>query len=92
MRGMALQRAVLAVAGLLTALSVVAWRQGRALGVLSELDAVQSEIATARSQESELEREIRVLRSRSRIVTDAGRRLGLRAPEGQVQVLHLESR
>jgi cell division protein FtsL len=87
-----LQRVALVMALLLTSLSVVAWRQGRALGVLSELDEVQSEIGMARSEVSELERETRVLRSRSRIVADAGDRLGLHEPEGQVRVLWVETR
>jgi cell division protein FtsL len=87
-----LQRMALAMALVLTSLSVVAWRQGRALGVLSELDQVQSEIGLARSEAGELEREIRVLRSRGRIVADAGARLGLHQPEGQVRVLRVEAR
>lgn len=86
------QRAALVMALLLMSLSLVAWRQGRALGVLSELDQVQSEIGLARSELAELERETRVLRSRSRIVADAGERLGLYQPEGQVRVLRLETR
>ena len=87
-----LQRAALVMAFLLMSLSIVAWRQGRALGVLSELDQVQSEIGLARSEVAELERETRVLRSRSRIVADAADRLGLHQPEGQVRVLRLETR
>lgn len=87
-----LQRVALVVAFLLTSLSVVAWRQGRALGVLSELDEVQSEIGLARSEASELERETRVLQSRARIVADAAERLGLLRPEGQVRVLRVETR
>lgn len=87
-----LHRMALAIALVLASLSVVAWRQGRALGLLSELDRVQSDIGAARSEAGELEREIRVLQSRARIVADAGDRLGLHQPEGQVRVLRVEAR
>lgn len=92
MSDLTLQRVALVMAFLLTSLSVVAWRQGRALGVLSELDEVQSEIGLARSEVSELERETRVLQSRGRVVADAAERLGLFRPEGQVRVLRVETR
>ena len=92
MNDLTLHRAALVMAFVLMSLSVVAWRQGRALGVLSELDEVQSEIGLARSEVTELERETRVLRSRSRIVADAADRLGLHRPEGQVRVLRVETR
>jgi cell division protein FtsL len=91
MRDLALHRIALATAFLLASLSLVAWRQGRALGVLDELDRVQSEAGLARSEVAELRREIRVLQSRARVVADAGERLGLHSPEGQVRVLHLET-
>jgi cell division protein FtsL len=92
MSDLTLHRMALAIALVLTSLSVVAWRQGRALGILSELDRIQSDIGAARSEARELEREIRVLQSRARIVADAADRLGLRQPEGQVRVLRLEAR
>ncbi len=92
MSDLTFQRAALIMAFLLTSLSVVAWRQGRALGVLSELEEVQSEIGLARSEVAELERETRVLRSRGRIVADAAATLGLLRPEGQVRVLRVETR
>lgn len=92
MSDVTLHRMALAIALVLASLSVVAWRQGRALGVLSELDRVQSEIGAARSEAGELQREIRVLQSRARIVADAAERLGLHQPEGQVRVLRVETR
>lgn len=92
MSDVTLHRMALAIALVLASLSVVAWRQGRALGVLSELDRVQSQIGAARSEAGELEREIRVLQSRARIVADAADRLGLHQPEGQVRVLRVEAR
>ena len=80
-----LHRMALAIALVLASLSVVAWRPGRALGP-------QSDIRAARSEAGELEREIRVLQSRARIVAVAGDRLGLHQPEGQVRVLRVEAR
>jgi len=90
MKDVTLHRTALAIAVLLASLSLVAWRQGRALGVLTELDAVRTEVGIAGSRVSELNREIRVLRSRSWIVENAARRLDLHKPDDQVRVLHLE--
>ncbi|HSM06208.1 MAG TPA: hypothetical protein VK858_16430 [Longimicrobiales bacterium] len=87
-----LQRMILAIAVLLASLSLVAWRQGRALGVLSELDTVRSEVGIARSHVGELNREIRGLQSRARIVDVAKDRLGLRPPDDQVRVLRMTER
>ncbi len=90
MKEVTLHRTALAIAVLLASLSLVAWRQGRALGVLAELDAVRTDMGIAGSRVSELNREIRVLRSRAWIVENAGIRLNLFKPDDQVRVLHLE--
>ncbi|MDT8340506.1 MAG: hypothetical protein RQ751_03255 [Longimicrobiales bacterium] len=83
-------RAALAMAAVLGGLGVVAWRQGSAFEVQLELEGVESALAEARSQQARLSRDIRVLRSRERVVRDAGRRLGLRPPADQVRFLTLE--
>lgn len=87
MRGV--HRAALAMAALLASLSVVAWRQGRAFEVQRELEALRGEVSMARSEQVQLNRDIRVLSSRERVV-QAARRLGLRPPAGQVRVIQVE--
>jgi len=88
MRGV--HRAALAMAALLASLSMVAWRQGRAFDVQQELEAVRGELSMARSEKVQLNRDIRVLSSRERIVRVARARLGLRPPTGQVRVIQVE--
>ncbi|HSG46170.1 MAG TPA: hypothetical protein VLA43_00020, partial [Longimicrobiales bacterium] len=83
-------RAALAMAALLASLSMVAWRQGRAFEVQQELEDVRSEVSMARSEKVQLNRDIRVLSSRERIVQVARARLGLRPPTGQVRVIQVE--
>lgn len=90
MRGGGVQRAALAMAALLAALSVIAWRQGRAYELRRDLEAVRSELSLAQSERAQLTRDIRVLQSRERIVRVARRLLGLRPPTGQVRVISVE--
>lgn len=77
----------LAVALLLAALSLVTWRQARALEALAELDAAQREISLVEADRAELQRRIQVLESRSRVVRDARERLGMRTPHAEEIVL-----
>lgn len=90
MRGAGVQRAALAMAALLAALSVIAWRQGRAYELRRELDAVRGELSLAQSERAQLSRDVRVLQSRERIVRVARELLGLRPPAGQVRVISVE--
>jgi hypothetical protein len=86
-----LLRVVLAFAALLGSLSLVVWRQSRALEVLRELDALRTERAIAEATRSELTRAIEYLESRARVVRDAAR-LGLRVPSsesGEIVILPL---
>ena len=86
-----LLRVVLAFAALLVSLSLVVWRQSRALEVLRELDALRTERAIAEAMRSELTRGIEYLESRARVVRDAAR-LGLRVPSsdaGEIVILPL---
>ena len=85
--GGAVQRAVLAMAALLAALSFVAWRQGRAYDLHRQVEGVRNELSLAQSERTQLNRDIRVLRSRERIVRVARELLGLRPPAGQVRVI-----
>jgi hypothetical protein len=86
-----LLRLVLAFAGLLGSLSLVVWRQSRALEVLRELDGLRTERALAEAARSEITRRIEYLESRARVTRDAAR-LGLRVPSsdaGEIVILPL---
>lgn len=74
-------RLVLAFATLLTSLTIVVWRQGRALEALRELDRARSVRAIAESERSALLARMQHLESRARILDVATRRLGLRVPD-----------
>ena len=80
-------RIALSCAALLASLSMVVYRQGRALEVLRELDAARREHVLLESRRATLTREIELLESRSRIVAVAGSRLGLHVPSGEEIVI-----
>jgi Tfp pilus assembly protein PilX len=80
-------RFALALAVLLGSLSLVAWRQARALEVLSTLDRTERDLSLARAESAELERRIQVLSSRGHIVPEARDRLGMHLPSAMEQVL-----
>lgn len=87
MRGMAGTTLVaLGVALLLSALSLVAWRQGRALESLAVLDALRRERSLEEAEREELLRRIRILESRGRVVREAQERLGLHMPDDSEMV------
>jgi len=74
-------RVALAVAALLGALSLVAWRQSRAMETMAALDALRREASLARAERLELERTIHHLESRARVVPAARERLGMHMPD-----------
>jgi len=83
--------AALAFAALLASLSLVVWRQSRALQVLRALEAVRSERAVLEAERVDLVRRKQMLESRSRVVRVAGERLGMRVPHGtEIVILSLE--
>jgi cell division protein FtsL len=65
---------------LFAAMSLVVWRQSRALEALRALDAARADRALLQAERAELQREIQHLESRARIVAVAGEQLGLRVP------------
>jgi cell division protein FtsL len=65
---------------LFASLSLVVWRQSRALEELRSLDTARSERTVLQAERSALQREIHQLESRSRIMAVAGRGMGLRLP------------
>jgi hypothetical protein len=73
--------AALAVAGLLASLTLVAWRQARALESLGALEAVRSDVSLAQAESEELSRRIQRLESRAYVVEAAESRLEMRTPE-----------
>ena len=65
---------------LFASMSLVVWRQSRALEALRALDSARAERALLQAERAELQREIQHLESRARIVAVAGEELGLRVP------------
>lgn len=81
----------LAVAALLAALTLVAWRQSRAMEALAELEDVRRETTLVLSERVELERRIQFLESRQRVVPEARARLGMHTPDAsEMYFLHGE--
>jgi cell division protein FtsL len=73
--------------GLLSALSLVTWRQSRAFEALAELDGVQRSHSLAESERAELLRRIQGLDSRTRISSVAQEHLGMHRPGASEMVL-----
>lgn len=80
MRGQGVLRVALAFAALLASLSLVVWRQSRALEELRSLDTARTARALAESERAAVQAEIQRLGSRTRIV-EAGAAFGLRVPQ-----------
>ncbi len=82
----AVGRAAITFALVMASLGFVTWRQSRALEANRALDALRREVSVARAEQVELEREIQVLRSRSRIVR-AAQQLGMHTPAATEQIV-----
>jgi cell division protein FtsL len=78
---------VLGFAGLLSALSLVTWRQSRAIEALAELDHLERSLSLAEWERTELLREIQGLASGPRISSFAQENLGMHHPEASEMVL-----
>ncbi len=78
---------VLGFAGLLSALSLVTWRQSRAFEALAELDRLERSLSLAESERTELLRQIQGLESRTRISSVAQEHLGMHRPDASEMVL-----
>jgi cell division protein FtsL len=90
MRSRGTLRFALAAAALFAALSLVVWRQSRALEVLRTLDAARAERAILESERARLQQVLQELEGRSRVVAVAGERLGLRPPSAsEIVILRL---
>lgn len=75
-------RTALACAALFGALTLVVWRQSRALEVMRELDATRQSRALAEAERSALIHEEQRLESRPRVLATAEARLGMHVPAG----------
>ena len=73
---------------LLASLSLVTWRQSRALESLAALDSIRRERSLAEAEVTELTRRIQHLESRSRVVADARARLDMHVPSDD-EIVHL---
>lgn len=89
-RGTGAIRMGIACALLFGSLSLVVWRQSRALEELRGLDAARAERALLQAEHSELQREIQGLESRTRIVAVSRERFGLRTPAGD-EIIFLQA-
>jgi hypothetical protein len=90
MRSQGTLRIAIACAALLSSLSLVVWRQSRALEALRALDAARADHVLLESSRAALTREIEQLESRTRIVETASARLGLHVPSGdEIVILQL---
>ena len=86
-------RLALCFALLLSALTLVIWRQSLALETLSALDGLRDARAIAEAERSELNRKIEKLESRASVVAAAGARLGMRVPSAnEIVILPLHNR
>ena len=80
-------RAALLVAGLLASLTLVVWRQSRALEMQRVLAAVRQERVVEEARRASLSRRVEELESRSRVSVAARQRLGMRVPTGAELVI-----
>ena len=87
MKGSGAIRTGVACALLFTSLSLVVWRQNRALEELRALDALRMRGAMLEAERTRLQRDIQRLESRARILAVAGDRLGLRVPSAKEIIL-----
>jgi hypothetical protein len=73
---------------LVGSLTLVAWRQSRALEALAALDAVRQERALAQAERAEMERRIEQLESGVRVVPAARSRLHMHIPsDSEIRIL-----
>jgi cell division protein FtsL len=84
--GATLSLLALGFAGLLSALSLVTWRQSRAFEALADLDGLERSLSLAESERTELLRGIQSLASWRRISSVAQERLGMHHPDASEMV------
>jgi cell division protein FtsL len=75
-------RTALLFAALLGSLTLVVWRQSRALAELRELEGVRRERVLEEARRSALQRRLEQLESRARVSEAAHEQFGMRLPTG----------
>jgi cell division protein FtsL len=80
-------RLALAFAALLGSLTMVIWRQSRALELLRDIEGMRSSRVIVEAERSELTRRIQHLESRTRVVADARDHLGMHVPSASEIVI-----
>jgi len=75
-------RIALAIAVFLGSLTLVAWRQGQAYTLMSEVDSLDAALTLERAEQAELRQRIQRFRSRAWVTEQAAERLGMHLPEG----------
>ncbi|NIP82391.1 MAG: hypothetical protein GWM90_25465 [Gemmatimonadetes bacterium] len=86
-KGTPVIRTALLFAALLCSLTLVVWRQSRALNVLRELDGIRRERVVAEARRAALVRRVEELESRARVAGVARERFGMRLPAGDEIVI-----
>lgn len=80
-------RLALAFAALLGALTLVIYRQSRALEILRYVESMRADRVVAEAERGELTRRIQTLESRAYVVTAARDRLGMHVPSADEIVI-----
>lgn len=91
-KGTPVIRTALLFAVLLASLTLVVWRQSRALEVLRQVEAVRQERVVEEARRSALLRRVEQLESRARVSEVVRDRFGMRVPEGdEIVILPLQT-
>lgn len=80
-------RLAMALAVLLFALSLVVYRQSRALVALRSLDRARTVLAVVEAERAEQEQRLQRLESRARVISVARARMSMRVPSGSEIVI-----
>ncbi len=80
-------RAALLFGLLLASLTLVVWRQSRALSMLREVEAVRQSRVLEEARRASLDRQVSHLESRGRVSEAVSARFGMRLPTGQEIVI-----
>ncbi len=79
-------RVAFAFAVFLGSLTLVAWRQGKALTVVEEIEHLEAELSLANAENDEIRQRIVLLKSRPWVTEQATKRLDMSVPDASAQV------
>ncbi|MDT8367825.1 MAG: hypothetical protein RQ745_01365 [Longimicrobiales bacterium] len=81
-------RIAMVLAVFLGSLTLVAWRQGRALDLMGKVDSVRAAVSLEHAETDELQHRIQRLESRAWVVEQARVRLGMHRPDAsEIRIL-----